>query len=360
MKADEFAKIIADALKEAKEERGKINVLIAGRTGVGKSTLINSIFQGEMAKTGQGEPVTKTTLKITKEGIPLAIWDTRGLEMAAFEETIEELERVVVDQAKHTDYFEHIHVAWICIHEDGRRVEDAEVKLHEMLAAHMPVIGVITKARSDQGFRVEVQRLLPKAKNVVRVRALKEELDEGTILQPMGLEDLAKLTSEVIPVAIKRAFAAAQTADLQQKKDEAAQIVTIAVTAAGAAAATPIPFSDAIALVPIQVGMLAKISSVFGLNTSEDSLKTIVAIIAGTAGATLIGRAIVSNLLKFIPGGGSLLGGAISAATAISITAALGNIYIETLAYLFEKSQGEVPANEDIEREIKRRFEIKA
>lgn len=35
------------------------NVLIAGGTGVGKSTLINSVFHGRMAATGQGKPVTK-------------------------------------------------------------------------------------------------------------------------------------------------------------------------------------------------------------------------------------------------------------------------------------------------------------
>jgi len=39
---------------------GVCNVLIAGRTGVGKSTLINSVFHGRMAATGQGKPVTTT------------------------------------------------------------------------------------------------------------------------------------------------------------------------------------------------------------------------------------------------------------------------------------------------------------
>ena len=41
------------AFEKALRKLGKINVLIAGRTGVGKSTLINSIFHGNMAVTGQ-------------------------------------------------------------------------------------------------------------------------------------------------------------------------------------------------------------------------------------------------------------------------------------------------------------------
>ncbi len=43
----DFGKLIKEMLEEACEERGHTNVLIAGRTGVGKSTLINSVFEGD-------------------------------------------------------------------------------------------------------------------------------------------------------------------------------------------------------------------------------------------------------------------------------------------------------------------------
>src|SRR3954453_1466557 len=76
------------ALEEALRERGHANVLVAGRTGGGKSPLINSVFQGNLATTGQGRPVTQNTREITKEGIPLSIFDTRGLEISAFSSTI--------------------------------------------------------------------------------------------------------------------------------------------------------------------------------------------------------------------------------------------------------------------------------
>ena len=61
----------------------------------GKSTLINAVFQGDLAKTGHGEPVTKNTREIIKEGVPLHNFDTHGLEMAQFGQTIEELERLI-------------------------------------------------------------------------------------------------------------------------------------------------------------------------------------------------------------------------------------------------------------------------
>lgn len=79
-----LAELAKKALDEALRKRGHVNVLIAGRTGVGKSTLVNAVFQGDFATTGQGRPVTPSTREITKEGVPLSIFDTRGLEMGNY------------------------------------------------------------------------------------------------------------------------------------------------------------------------------------------------------------------------------------------------------------------------------------
>lgn len=347
--------IVKRALEDALKERGHMTILIAGRSGVGKSTLINAVFQGKMADTGQGRPVTRHTKEITKSGLPLTIWDTRGLEMAAFQETLDELEELVQDRSRSTDPKNHIHAAWLCIQEDGRRVEDAEVALHRMLARFMPVVGVITKARADQGFKNEVRRLLPQARNVVRVRAIEEVFDEGHSLPPMGLEELVSLTSEVIPEGQQRAFAAAQKASIAQKKKIAHRVVAGSTAGATAAGAVPIPFADAAILVPIQVGMLAGISAAFGLELSRAFLSTLVASAAGAGAATFAGRALIANILKFVPGMGTVAGGAISAATAGVLTTTLGEIYIATLVALSDTS-GSLPSQEDIALAFKQRL----
>ena len=108
----------------------------------------------------------------------------------------------------------------------------------------MPVLGVVTKARSDQGFSAEVQRLLPEAVNVVRVRALRECFDDNAaILPPMGLNDLVDATAEIIPEAAQKAFAAAQKASIDLKKKAAHKVVVVAAASAAAAGAAPIPFA---------------------------------------------------------------------------------------------------------------------
>ncbi|GAB4211071.1 MAG: GTP-binding protein [Synechococcales cyanobacterium] len=352
-----FEMVVKEALREALRERGHINILLAGRSGVGKSTLINSIFQGNFATTGQGRPVTQNTREIKKENIPLSIFDTRGLEMADFSETLEALKSLINLRSRNTDSNQHIHVAWICIAEDSRRIEPAEEELVKMLAdRNIPVIAVITKARADQGFRAEVLRILPLVMNAVRVRAIAEELDEGIVLRAMGLKDLVDLTMQVVPEGLKRAFTAAQKIDIELKKTQSHRIVAGAAASAASLAAIPIPFSDAIGIVPIQVGMLAGISATFGLPIDQSFLTTTVGSIVTGAGGTLAKRFIMSSLLKLIPGTGSVVGGTIAATTAAALTTAFGEAYITALDMLFIRNSGQPPTSDEVAEAFKAKY----
>ena len=343
-----FGETVKKAFEAAMNERGHANVLIAGRTGVGKSTLINAVFQGQFAATGHGRPVTDATREISKPGIPLTIFDTRGLEMAEFENTLAQLKVFVAERRKDQDARKHIHVAWVCIAEDLRRVEEAESRLVEMLADFLPVLGIVTKARADNGFRAEVQRLLPRASNVVRIRSIPEEFDDGHQLPVMGLIDLVQATVDLVPEGQRRAFVAAQKADLALKRKKSHLLVGASVTAAMGVGAAPIPFADAAVLVPIQIGMIASITATYGLDYSEGFLSAVLASVVGAGAATLTGRLIVGELLKLIPGAGAIAGGAVAAATAASMTFALGEAYIAALDKLFAKHQGEPPSPEEV------------
>lgn len=97
---------------------------------------------------------------------------------------------------------------------------------------------------------------------------------------------------------------------------------TIIHTAAAAAttAASPIPFSDAALLIPIQATMITSLYKANGANISQGFVK-------GVLKATVIsnfGKSLAGNLLKFIPGVGTLAGGTINAGVAVGFTEALG------------------------------------
>ena len=51
--------ISQETIEETSKKLGNINILICGKTGVGKSTLINAVFGSEYAKVGQGNPVLR-------------------------------------------------------------------------------------------------------------------------------------------------------------------------------------------------------------------------------------------------------------------------------------------------------------
>lgn len=117
--------------------------------------------------------------------------------------------------------------------------------------------------------------------------------------------------------------------ELKRMTAEATKAVYVAVGAASATSAIPIPFADAPMLIAEQATLLARISTVFELDIKEDGLKTLVKAALGVGGATLVGKTIATNLLKLVPFGGSVVGGAISAGTAGGITFALGHAFIE-------------------------------
>lgn len=66
--------------KEVNEAtKSKLNILIVGKTGYGKSTLINTIFNEKLAQSGTGKPITQEIKRYTSAKQPnLAIYDTRG------------------------------------------------------------------------------------------------------------------------------------------------------------------------------------------------------------------------------------------------------------------------------------------
>ena len=94
----------------------------------------------------------------------------------------------------------------------------------------------------------------------------------------------------------------------------------IHTAAAAATAASPIPFSDAALLIPIQTTMITSLYKANGANISRG-------VVDGALKATMVsglGKSLAGNLLKFIPGVGTIAGGTINATVSVAFTEALG------------------------------------
>ena len=136
---------IKKIIDEAVEKIGQVNIIIAGKTGVGKSTLVNAVFKGNLAETGVGKPVTQTMKEYSKEGEPVHIFDTKGFELGNALTIRQELKSEIEKRKKLGDTKKQIHLAWFCISNDGKRVEKAEIEFINDLAKDIPVVVVLTK-----------------------------------------------------------------------------------------------------------------------------------------------------------------------------------------------------------------------
>ncbi|MBO4565388.1 MAG: 50S ribosome-binding GTPase [Bacteroidaceae bacterium] len=346
---------IKKIIDEAIEKIGQVNIIIAGKTGVGKSTLVNAVFKGNLAETGVGKPVTQTMKEYSKEGEPVHIFDTKGFELGNALTIRQELKSEIEKRKKSDDTKKQIHLAWFCISNDGKRVEKAEIEFINDLAKDIPVVVVLTKTLDTSlEFYNIVKDECQNATNVIRVLALPYETPIGTI-PAFGLEELIEHTYEIVPDIAKAALAASQKVNERITKKAVDKIIAVAASSAAAVGATPIPFSDAVLLAPVQIGMMASITKVMKIDADRAFLTTLVSSAAGVLGATITGRAVVRGLIKCIPGAGSVIGGTISAVTASLLTTGMGYAYYNAVKTAIETGATDAQSvAEDFKKELKK------
>jgi uncharacterized protein (DUF697 family)/GTP-binding protein EngB required for normal cell division len=330
-----------DRIEEEEKKMQTANLMVVGKTGVGKSTLINSVFRENLADTGIGTPVTRHLRRITKSGVPLTIYDTKGLELdKEVQQTIEkeilsEIDRLI----KQNDKENFIHMIWYCINSASRRIEDFEIGWIRSFSERIPVIVVLTQSIGKEYKILDdyIQDLNLPVKGVRSVLARDLEISDEFVLPAFGLKELVDMTFDCLPEAAHAAFINAQKVNIERKLESANKAILPFVTAAFAEGFSPLPFADAALLVPTQLGMLARLTVLFGIPINKSFLTALLSGVLGTGGATAIGRTIVANIFKFVPGVGTVAGGTISGTTAAVITAALGLSYNQVMVAVARK-----------------------
>ncbi len=219
---------------------------------------------------------------------------------------------------------------------------------------NIPTIVVFTNTQAEAGdaFIQETKEIIDEewgfkgfVRAYVRVNSVKYLSDDDKEIPIKGLEELVDETKKCLQDAMRNHFLRVQKVKIQERKqamiEECKTIIHVASGAAGAAATVgliPIPFSDALAIAPIQAGMIYKMNDAFGMDLEESVAASLITGLLGVTAIAQVGRTLVNGFLKFIPVVGSVAG----SATAVIITEGIGFAYLKVLEKCFNDETGEV------------------
>lgn len=143
-------------------EKLSTNVLVVGKSGVGKSSLLNYLFDKEIQKTGIGQPVTEKGIYPFDyqydENFNICIYDTWGLEP----NKSQEWKTLIAEEvAKHNkeyvkDWFNTI---IYCLSANSERLEDFEIEIIEtLLKEKNQIVIAITHCKDKNDSRAKILR----------------------------------------------------------------------------------------------------------------------------------------------------------------------------------------------------------
>ena len=152
---DKFINIIKTSF--TKKELNKMNFIIIGSSGVGKSTLINEIFGEQLAQEGKGKRTTVKSTKYESKLVPfLSLLDTMGTEIGTGHRLIDVLEETldeITNKLKSNDPNEHIHCILYCTTYNRFFKDELEVILQlrkKYDGKKLPIVIVYTRATKDE------------------------------------------------------------------------------------------------------------------------------------------------------------------------------------------------------------------
>ncbi len=336
-------------------ERG--NVLVIGNSGVGKSTLINSVLGDEIAETGYGNSGTTDKLKIYEnEEIPFRIIDTVGFEPSFVKarRAINAVKKWSKDSAKEGNEDSKINVIWYCVEGTSSKLFPKAVKNFARATSmwrSVPVIVVITKSYSvperaqniemvNQAF-VKETKSFKNLKHVIPVVASTYTINETAFAPPEGISELIEKTNELMPEGIKAGEKDVSQFKLNRKRALAQGVVGVSTTAAVTVGAVPIPFADALILHPIEIGQINALARLYEVNKNEASKQFLNTIIE--VGTVSVAAKTAISAIKAIPGI-NIAASVLNAVIAGAIVAAIGqgSIYVFEKIYTGEKSVADI------------------
>lgn len=184
------------------------NVLIIGKSGVGKSSLVNYLFGEDLQKVGVGAPVTEKTIQEFTyrydEHFEMHIYDTWGLEPSAQKaDQWKELIFEAIENHDQKSIREWFNTIIFCLNVKSSRIEDFELDIMEELLReknHLTIVLTHCRSKDDPDgivLRDRVKEILqkreidpPDDRNFVFVSNVRKKLLGGASVEKFGKEEV--------------------------------------------------------------------------------------------------------------------------------------------------------------------------
>lgn len=348
-------------LKELIMDSRAPKIMIIGRRGAGKSSLINALFKKEVAAVGS--VLSKTPFgrwySYKHEDNTLEIMDTRGLgdstrpEEAKFDASIDEIKLEL--EHKYPDVILFLAKA----KEVDSRIEEDIENIKEILefienkhGYKIPLIAAITQvdeldpidvlppyddAEKQENIATAVKRVSEifeqhalKLMHILPISAYARFKDDRIVSHRFWQVDkLVEYLIENLPLEAQLELARLSKITKVQKKLSRVVITSSAAICSGIAI-TPIPLADILPITATQIGMIIGIGYISGLKLEKSAAIKFLTAVGVDVGVAVAFRELARALVKFaFPGGGLV----ISASIAFAGTWAIGEAAI---AYFIE------------------------
>ena len=351
----EFIKI-----KEMILENRSPRIMIVGRRGAGKSSLINAIFQERVADVGS--VLSETGKAIwhnfeNKKGT-IRILDTRGIgdrtkpESSNFENAIDEIKNEVEKECPDA-------ILFLCkakevdahISEDIKNVALIRQFVHEKHSYDLPLAAIVTQIDELDPKRVEPpyendqkQQNIKAAIDAIKQVLEKSEIDLLKVIPVStyaeydngervydnfyNIDLLIEYLMKILPNTAQLQLARLSALKKVQRKF-AKVLITSTATVCSGIAATPIPVADVIPITSAQIAMIVGIAYISGRELTKRSALEFLSALGVNVGASFAIREGARAIAKLFPGAGN----AVSASIAFAGTWGIG---VAAMAYFID------------------------
>jgi Uncharacterized protein/domain associated with GTPases len=308
----------------------KLRILMGGKAGVGKSSVINAII-GETVSdvASDGKPCTRVNEEIvwhTDNG-DISITDVPG-----FGEANSSRLNGLTYKENITKLAQEAHLLLMILKCDDKALELEEKFMDEWkkdpALNRVPVFIVINQIDKMKPTRIwnpqELNLKNPSTQKELNICSYINYISEIPIFntyhytnsiipvsagehvndETFGIEILRQRISSSIPeimsIIINR--------DQMSKDRQASSVINYYAAAAGAAAVQPIPIVDSFLIAPIQIAMLIHLGKIYGVKIT----RSVAGGLVSSLGLSFLGNFLFLNIVSFIPGVSQVAGPAIA------------------------------------------------